>query len=567
MSGGGLVAVEDAPTVQRSRVLVVDDEPFNRDLLVQELEVYDTEVASTGEEALAMVAKSPPDLILLDVMMPGIDGYEVCRRLKGDDRTRFIPIVIMTALDAVEDRIRGIDAGADDFLTKPVDERELMARIRTALRAKHSLDKKLDIVAAADSRTRVPAVPDGIRACAKCGAVYALDLTKCMLDGAPLGSYDIEPLIGRKLDRYHIIERIGKGGMGCVYLASHATLKAQRYAIKVPFGELTVEREHASRFFREAEACAALDHPNIVSVLDFGTTPESLTYMVMEFVAGRTLHDIIQTEGPLAGPRAAAIARQMAAGLAHAHARGLVHRDVKPANVIVSVHDGIETVKLLDFGIVGSLSAKNDRLTKKDVRVGTPLYMAPEQLESSDIGPSSDLYALGVTLYEMLCREPPYAGDSIKMYADKLSGPPAPPGSATGLEDIAMALLQPDVKARPASAKDVIAAIDAAMSTARTSGPIAAAVMPAPTPPPTSLPTPVPVAASVPVTAPPTAATRVERMPPKSTPAAAAPAPGPPPPTPAPATPAPSVYRTVVLAIVVGAALFAGLIAYFIHHG
>jgi two-component system cell cycle response regulator len=122
----------------KSRILVVDDEPFNRDLLVQELDMYDTRVAASGEEALAMVAAEAPDLVLLDVMMPGIDGYEVCRRLKAEDAaTRFIPIVIMTALDAVEDRIRGIDAGADDFLTKPVDQRELMARIRTSLRAKH----------------------------------------------------------------------------------------------------------------------------------------------------------------------------------------------------------------------------------------------------------------------------------------------------------------------------------------------------------------------------------------------------------------------------------------------
>jgi CheY-like chemotaxis protein/tRNA A-37 threonylcarbamoyl transferase component Bud32 len=441
----------------RSPILVVDDEPFNRDLLVQELDIYDVSVAATGEEALRMVAAAPPDLILLDIMMPGIDGYEVCRRLKSDDATRFIPIVIMTALDAVEDRIRGIDSGADDFLTKPVDNRELMARIRTALRAKHSLDRRLDVTA--DRRAKTPAPPGGVRGCSRCGAVYTIDIPKCSLDGNPLSIFERDPLIGRRLDRYDILERVGVGGMGSVYVASHATLKRQRYAIKVPFGELAVDREQAERFFREAEAIASLDLPHVVSVLDFGTTPAGLPYMVMEYLHGRTLRDLLVGSMPMPGPRAARIARQVALGLAHAHERGLVHRDVKPANVMVQDHDGVDHVKLLDFGIVGSL-AGGERLTKADLRVGTPLYMAPEQLESSTIGPSADLYALGVTMYEMIAGVPPYTGDSIKIYADKLSGPPPMLVLSTGLESLIFALLAPDPSTRIGSAREVIAMLD-----------------------------------------------------------------------------------------------------------
>jgi CheY-like chemotaxis protein len=442
----------------RSRILVVDDEPFNRDLLVQELDIYDTGVAASGEEALRMVAADPPDLILLDIMMPGIDGYEVCRRLKSDDATRFIPIVIMTALSAVEDRIRGIDSGADDFLTKPVDQRELMARIRTALRAKHSLDRKLDITT--DRRAKLTPPAGGVRACARCGAVYSIDIPKCSLDGNALALFERDPLIGRRLDRYDILERAGIGGMGLVYVASHATLKRQRYAIKVPFGELAVEREQAERFFREAEAIASLDHPHIVSVLDFGTTPEGLPYMVMEYLNGRVLRDLLVEQRPMSGPRTARIARQVASGLAHAHERGLVHRDVKPANIMIQDHDGTDHAKLLDFGVVGSLAGGGERLTKADLRVGTPLYMAPEQLESSSIGPSADLYALGATMYEMIAGVPPYTGDSIKIYAEKLSGPPPMLVLATGLESLIFKLLAPDPAARPASAREVIAALD-----------------------------------------------------------------------------------------------------------
>src|SRR5215471_19434894 len=129
-----------------SRILIVDDEPFNVDYLQQELEDYGyvTAIARNGLEAVDKVAADAPDLILLDVIMPLMDGLTVCRILKGADSTRLIPIVIMTALDGLEDRITGIEAGADDFLTKPVNHRELTARIQTALRLKQTVDRKLN---------------------------------------------------------------------------------------------------------------------------------------------------------------------------------------------------------------------------------------------------------------------------------------------------------------------------------------------------------------------------------------------------------------------------------------
>jgi CheY-like chemotaxis protein/class 3 adenylate cyclase len=131
-----------------STILIVDDEPFNVDLLEQELDLlgYQTVSAVNGQEALDRVAKRAPDLILLDVMMPVMDGFTVCKTLKENEQTRFIPVVIMTALGAVEDRIKGIEAGADDFLTKPVDDRELQARIRTALKQKHAVEEKLHVL-------------------------------------------------------------------------------------------------------------------------------------------------------------------------------------------------------------------------------------------------------------------------------------------------------------------------------------------------------------------------------------------------------------------------------------
>jgi DNA-binding response OmpR family regulator len=130
---------------RRSTILIVDDEPFNVDYLEQALADlgYETIRATNGQEALDKVAAEAPDLILLDVMMPGMDGFTVCRLLKAQEETRLIPIVIMTALDAMADRITGIQAGADDFLTKPLDEAELVARIETALKLKHTVDRRL----------------------------------------------------------------------------------------------------------------------------------------------------------------------------------------------------------------------------------------------------------------------------------------------------------------------------------------------------------------------------------------------------------------------------------------
>ena len=140
-------ATHDATPVAtgRSKILIVDDEPFNVDYLEQELEDrgYETISATNGQEALEKVAAEAPDLILLDVMMPVMDGFTVCRILKDHEETRLIPIIIMTALDAVADRIQGIKAGADDFLTKPVHEEELFARIATALKLKHTVDRRI----------------------------------------------------------------------------------------------------------------------------------------------------------------------------------------------------------------------------------------------------------------------------------------------------------------------------------------------------------------------------------------------------------------------------------------
>jgi PleD family two-component response regulator len=150
-----------APGGRRSVVLIVDDAVENIAALGAALRAdYEVQFATSGEQAIELATARPgPDIVLLDVVMPGMDGFTVCRTLKDDERTRFIPIVIMTSLDDADDRVRGIEAGADDFLTKPVDQRQLRARIRTALRAKHSLDEKIRSFQQSAVPTVLSAVP------------------------------------------------------------------------------------------------------------------------------------------------------------------------------------------------------------------------------------------------------------------------------------------------------------------------------------------------------------------------------------------------------------------------
>ena len=212
-------------------------------------------------------------------------------------------------------------------------------------------------------------------------------------------------LSGQTLDKYRILEEIGRGGMGVVYKA-HDTVLDRLVAIKVLAPHLTWDQEFIKRFFREARVAARLKHPHIVTIHDV-TQARGHHFIAMEYLEGRSLAEIIHRHGPLPPERAARILSQIARALDHAHAQGLVHRDVKPGNVIVGSHDN---ATLTDFGVAKSL--EGTRLTQSGVMVGTPAYMSPEQVRQQPTGPATDVYALGVVAYEMLGGRPPFEGDT-----------------------------------------------------------------------------------------------------------------------------------------------------------
>ena len=204
-------------------------------------------------------------------------------------------------------------------------------------------------------------------------------------------------------DRYQIVERLGEGGFGTVYRARD-TLLQRDVALKVLSGTTTAESR--DRFLREAQATARLHHPNIVTIHDAGEDPSGL-FLVLELVSGTALHVELRS-GPLSPERARNIAAQTADALAAAHAAGIVHRDVKPANILVGADD---RVKVADFGIARIAGAA--QITVSGGVVGTPRYMAPEQVEGSEITPATDLFSLGIVLYEMLTGETPFRGETI----------------------------------------------------------------------------------------------------------------------------------------------------------
>jgi serine/threonine-protein kinase len=218
-----------------------------------------------------------------------------------------------------------------------------------------------------------------------------------------------------ELGQYRLTRKLGAGGMGEVYLAEHRLLK-RPCAIKLIRPELARDAEYAQRFEREVRATAGLRHPHVVQIFDFGQAEDGTLYYVMEYLNGESLDDLVERCGRLPASRVVHFLEQICAALEEAHAAGLVHRDVKPNNVLVCQHGrNFDEVKLLDFGLVQSTRADTPgpRLTSENAVMGTPEFMSPEQARgSSNIGPRSDLYSLGAVGHYLLAGRPPFVGNT-----------------------------------------------------------------------------------------------------------------------------------------------------------
>jgi hypothetical protein len=278
----------------------------------------------------------------------------------------------------------------------------------------------------------------------------------------------------QRLGQYTLEDKIGEGGMGIVYRARHALLRRPT-AIKL----LPPERSGQTaldRFEREVQITSSLTHPNTVAIYDYGRTPDGVFYYAMEFLKGLDLDRLVQGHGAQPSGRVARILTQAAGALAEAHEAGLVHRDVKPANLLLC-HRGLDRdfVKVVDFGLVRELRGEGDpALTSPGALTGTPLYMSPESIAGGEVDARSDLYALGAVGYYLLTGTPPFEGKTIvEVCAHHLHTPPEPPHRRLGsevpvsLEEALLACLAKNPAERPASARVLIERLERATDYAR----------------------------------------------------------------------------------------------------
>jgi CheY-like chemotaxis protein/predicted Ser/Thr protein kinase len=354
-----------------TRILLIDDDQVLLQALAGYLEAekYGVSTSSDGLEGLGKALQENPDLIVLDHDLPSLTGLEICRRLRNGGLT--IPIIMLTGKKKEElDRILGLELGADDYLLKPIGSRELLARINAVLRR-----------TAPETPAASPTKTFRVR-------------TQKLARGSLFAG------------RYEVIEELGKGGMGSVYRVLD-TQVGEEVAVKLLHPEIATDPDVVERFRNEVRLARKITHPNVGRIFDLhddAGTP----YISMEYVPGEDLQSLIRRGGPLTVSNAVGIAGQLAEGLAAAHQLGVVHRDLKPQNIMI---DQNGHARIMDFGI--ARAQKSDGLTQTGTIIGTPEYMAPEQLEGETVDFRTDIYALGVVLYESLTGRVPFKGTTF----------------------------------------------------------------------------------------------------------------------------------------------------------
>jgi CheY-like chemotaxis protein len=376
-------------------LLVVDDLPANRELMARRLERsgFHVVLAGGGPEALAILSRQPIDMVLLDIMMPGMTGLDVLRQIRATRSAVALPVIMVTAKTDSEDVVEALALGANDYVTKPVDYPVALARIRAHLRTRE-----------AAQTTAAPSVEPLSPAQAVAGTV--------------LGG------------RYRLDSMIGGGSFGTVFKARHLELDRE-VAVKVLATSAGTDPEALARFRREGASACRVQHPNAVAVLDFGVNRGGVAYLVMELLKGHSLEKELEDHGPLSPVRCAEIVIPVCAALAAAHAAEVLHRDIKPSNIFLHQTPQGEIVKILDFGIakIAGAAAINQNLTVDGSLLGTPAYMAPERFRRGPYGAKSDVYSVGTMLYEMLAGRLPFippSADPLALVAMQAEEDPPP---------------------------------------------------------------------------------------------------------------------------------------------
>jgi CheY-like chemotaxis protein len=417
-----------------ARIIAVDDDPFQRAFLRRALERkgYAVEAYEEGERALAaLLGPEAPALLLTDLEMPGIHGVEVVRQARQHFSEARLPILVISAHDEEAAILDAYDAGATDYLVKPVSVGELAAKVGRCLRQRRF--------------RAAPEPPQDLLA----------------LIDQPYWDLHLESGGLWEFDRFVIVRLLGRGGSGLVFEAREKET-GRTVALKLLDPNAAVEPEQLLRFLRERRVMGGMEHPNIVDFYDVGCC-RGAYFFSMEYVPGGSVDDLVERAGPLAPPVAARIALSIAQALAHIHGLGLVHRDVKPGNILL---DATGAAKLTDFGLAKA-ACESDITNGQDI-VGTLAYMAPELLCGGAPSVASDLYALGVTLATLIAGENPFATEEETghIIGRILHGAPTWDAAALAQRAPSLGLLAASLMAlrpaeRPHSAAQAAALLDA----------------------------------------------------------------------------------------------------------
>jgi CheY-like chemotaxis protein len=457
-------------------ILVVDDNPLNQDLLSRRLERdgFQVALARDGKEALHCVYSAAFDLILLDLMMPEMNGIEVLRAIRTSYSMAALPVIVLTAKDQGEDMVTALNLGANDYITKPFSYPVLLARLRNQLalkqshrivgtamaassappavaarmasslpldrsRSNHSVQKPAAVATKpayrSDPEMLTLEAPRGDGRAASHSSGYGLFPGKSAEhDGpSPATWTDGATLVeGDTFADYEILHALGRGSMGVLYKARHARMN-RLVALKLFHNEYVGCPNATQRFYREIQAVAQLNHRNIVQTYDVGRF-SGTHFLAMEYVDGLDLDRLVKEQSPLAIKVVRSFALQTARGLHHAHEQNLIHRDIKPSNLFATWPDpssvtdqawsneaGLRqleraTIKILDFGVAllyeSADPSKVAAGLMRDGRVGgTADFRAPEQWTNAhQVEIGADLYCLGATVYYLLTGQVPFPG-------------------------------------------------------------------------------------------------------------------------------------------------------------
>jgi FixJ family two-component response regulator/tRNA A-37 threonylcarbamoyl transferase component Bud32 len=462
-------------TVPRARIVVAEDDPAILALLCDTLEAHNFQITRCpcGEDALQALSCGRYDVLLTDLSMPGMDGIQLLRTALDLDPD--LIGIVMTGQGTIPTAVEAMKLGAREFLMKPVRVSTLLPIIAREMAARRRVTapgltkERITDRLIAEPQPEAPSTRTS-RVCPQCRTDTSERVCpECRVATVELAPTLDEDLTGQRLDgRYELQSLIGRGGMGAVYRARSLSMGA-RVAVKVLRRDMLENPEVMQRFFREAQAGSHLNHANAVRVFDFGQSDTGHLYIAMEYLEGRSLHDELDEVGPLPEIRVLRIARQIAIVLGAAHSTGLIHRDVTPGNVFLARMYGIEDfVKLVDFGIARPVT--DSRVTKAGMIFGTLGYMSPEQMMGQDLDGRSDLYSLGVLMYQVASGHMPYeAPTAAELLAHQMAGTHAPLADVaptmltTGFVRLVEDLLQRDRELRPHSA-DVVAGRIASMT-------------------------------------------------------------------------------------------------------